>query len=368
MFSLSFSSSNLIYSILSKHNPSESKLNLFKINDLLHNRNKRYVSLFKDHLIYDDTTEFLFLFFKAYTSRTYLSHSINNENVNSPQKCFIDTQINNIMKKNKQMHKIYNNIQYKKVSPHPSINIGHYIEDKNEDETVLLSFANEYSKEIIKYPRNTDTSSFYSFSSGRSKKTNSNTDATSNNSNNNKKPLVKAISSLNYRNKPKPIIISNNLLGNRNNNKRYNRPIITNISSSFTNKSVCVVRTKSKHIQNNNKTLNKMVTSNNKKKDIHIKNCVTVSMNSRKIKKETISSKSSEKKINSLSLSLNKKEMKCFSMKSSIYKKKDEKKINKSVCLIQHINKSKPKTIIPNYCYLKTKPITNRNRLIKTVI
>ena len=31
-----------------------------------------------------------------------------------------------------------------------------------------------------------------------------------------------------------------------------------------------------------------MVTSYNKKKDIHIKNCVTVSMNSRKIKKENM--------------------------------------------------------------------------------
>ena len=389
---MSFSSSHLIYSTLSKYNASESKLNLFKINDLLHNRNKKYVSLFKDHLLYDDITEFLFLFFKSYTSRTYLSHSIINEKSNSPQKCFIDTRINNIMKKNKQMHKIYNNIQHKKVSPHPSINIGHYVENKDEDETVYLSFANEYSKEIIKYPINTDTSSFYSFSSERSKKTNSNTDATSNNSkeneereskakiisiytnvipptsiiayNNNKKPIVKTISSLAYRNKFRPIMISN--IGNRNTNNRY-KPFITNISSSYTNKSVTTVPSKSKHIQ---RTLNRMVTSYNKKKDIHIKNNLTISMNSRKTMKDTFSSKSSEKKINGLSVSMNKKEMKCFSMKSAIYNKimkKDEKKINKSVGLIQNINKSKPKTIIPNYCYIK-KQTTNRNRLIKTVV
>ena len=174
---------HFINSILSKYNSSPEKLNLYKVNDLLKNRKTKYVSLFKDYLIYDDITEFLFLLFNSKTSRSYLSQHIPVDNSYSLSKCFIDFEITNIISKNKTRHNLLKNIHHRKPSPHPSINISKSIQD--EPSSIELSFYDEYSKEILNLPFDKDSSSFYSFNSEKSsktKKTNSNTDVTSNNS------------------------------------------------------------------------------------------------------------------------------------------------------------------------------------------
>ena len=174
---------HFINSILSKYNSSPEKLNLYKVNDLLKNRKTKYVSLFKDYLIYDDITEFLFLLFNSKTSRSYLLQHIPVDNSYSLSKCFIDFEITNIISKNKTRHNLLKNIHHRKFSPHPSINISKSI--RGEPSSIELSFYDEYSKEILNLPFDKDSSSFYSFNSEKSsktKKTNSNTDVTSNNS------------------------------------------------------------------------------------------------------------------------------------------------------------------------------------------
>ena len=101
---------HFINSILSKYNSSPEKLNLYKVNDLLKNRKTKYVSLFKDYLIYDDITEFLFLLFNSKTSRSYLLQHIPVDNSYSLSKCFIDFEITNIISKNKTRHNLLKNI------------------------------------------------------------------------------------------------------------------------------------------------------------------------------------------------------------------------------------------------------------------
>ena len=52
--------------ILEKYNINNEKYNRMKINLLVYNYNKRFVSVFKDYLIFNDTEEFLYEFYKKY--------------------------------------------------------------------------------------------------------------------------------------------------------------------------------------------------------------------------------------------------------------------------------------------------------------
>ena len=186
-FSLHFT-----HSILTKYNVSEKKINIFKINDLLKNKNKKYVCLFKDYLIYDDISEFLLSYFNLKTSKSYINQNIPINNSTILSKNFIDFEITKIMQKNKIRQKLFKNIKHRKTSPHPSINIANSIPD--ELSSIELSFNEEYSKEIVGVPCQLENGSFYSFSSEKStntKKTNSNTDITSNNSKENEEDLLK---------------------------------------------------------------------------------------------------------------------------------------------------------------------------------
>ena len=53
----------ILFKSLRKYNLSKEKFNIYKIDDLIFNRNKRFVSIFKDYLFINDDTEFLFLFY-----------------------------------------------------------------------------------------------------------------------------------------------------------------------------------------------------------------------------------------------------------------------------------------------------------------
>ena len=54
---------SIIKKNLFKHNITEKLYNQKKINDIIFNQNKRIVSIFKDYAIYNDYTEFIFMFF-----------------------------------------------------------------------------------------------------------------------------------------------------------------------------------------------------------------------------------------------------------------------------------------------------------------
>lgn len=186
------SSLHFIHSILSKYNISEKKINIFKINDLLKNKKKKYVSLFKDYLIYDDISEFLLTYFNLKTSRSYMNQNIPINNSTFLSKNYIDFEITKIMQKNKLRQQLFKNIKQRRTSPHPSINIANSI--PQELSSIELSFNEEYSKEIVQVPCKQGNESFYSFSSEKStntKKTNSNTDTTSNNSKESEEDLLK---------------------------------------------------------------------------------------------------------------------------------------------------------------------------------
>ena len=413
---------HFIHSILSKYNSSPEKLNLYKVNDLLKNRKTKYVSLFKDHLIYDDITEFLFLLFNSKTSRSYLSQHIPVDNSYSLSKCFIDFEITNLISKNKTRHNLLKNIHHRKSSPHPSINISKSIQD--EPSSIELSFYDEYSKEILNLPFDKDSSSFYSFNSEKSsktKKTNSNTDVTSNNSKENEDDnkrgskakilsiftiadLIQPTSVFNYNrnnkltenksamrslinktsSKSKPKKISNISIINSNiDNKVKSKNKIIKVEKRLSNPS-CVKRTLTVTSQTKESRTNKsnkmlLLSPLNQNNGNHIRNyfnlALTTNMNSKvtsssKLNKNNkiTKSKSSEKKFNlsiNTSISSN---TKCLSMRTNSYMKtmsnrsKEDSKINTSMGKARTSKvKTKKKNIIPDYCFIPLKAMSNRN-------
>lgn len=409
---------HFIHSVLSKYNASPAKINIYKINDLLKNRKKKYVSLFKDYLIYDDITEFLFLYFNSKTSKSYLSQNIPVDNSYTLSKCFIDFDITNIINKNKTKHNLLKNIHHKKSSPHPSINISKSIQD--EPSSIELSFYDEYSKEIINLPFDNDSSSFYSFSSEKSsktKKTNSNTDVTSNNSKENEDDnkrgskakilsiftiaeLIQPTSIFNFHhntkmnenktatrslfnktsNKSKPKKISNISIINTNiDNKTKSKNKIIKIEKRHSNvsykKTLTTVASQTKESRTNKANKILLLSPLNHDNGNHIRNyfnlALTTNTNSKvkdNKKSKVTKSKSSEKKFNlsiNTSISSN---TKCLSMRTNSYMKtmsnrsKEESRINTSVGKTKTCKvKTKKKTIIPDYCFIPLKAMSNRN-------
>ena len=413
---------HFINSILSKYNSSPEKLNLYKVNDLLKNRKTKYVSLFKDYLIYDDITEFLFLLFNSKTSRSYLSQHIPVDNSYSLSKCFIDFEITNIISKNKTRHNLLKNIHHRKPSPHPSINISKSIQD--EPSSIELSFYDEYSKEILNLPFDKDSSSFYSFNSEKSsktKKTNSNTDVTSNNSkeneddnkrgskakilsiftiadliqptsvfnynrnsklNENKSTMCSLINKTSSKSKPKKISnisIINSNIDNKVKSKNKNIKVEKRLSNPLCVKRTLTVTSQTKESKPNKANKMLLLSPLNHDSGNHIRNYFNLALttntnnkvaSSNKLNKKNkvTKSKSSEKKFNlsiNTSISSN---TKCLSMRTNSYMKtisnrsKEDSKINTSMGKARTSKvKIKKKNIIPDYCFIPLKAMSNRN-------
>ena len=413
---------HFINSILSKYNSSPEKLNLYKVNDLLKNRKTKYVSLFKDYLIYDDITEFLFLLFNSKTSRSYLLQHIPVDNSYSLSKCFIDFEITNIISKNKTRHNLLKNIHHRKPSPHPSINISKSIQD--EPSSIELSFYDEYSKEILNLPFDKDSFSFYSFNSEKSsktKKTNSNTDVTSNNSkeneddnkrgskakilsiftiadliqptsvfnynrnsklNENKSTMCSLINKTSSKSKPKKISnisIINSNIDNKVKSKNKNIKVEKRLSNPLRVKRTLTVTSQTKESKPNKANKMLLLSPLNHDSGNHIRNYFNLALttntnnkvaSSNKLNKKNkvTKSKSSEKKFNlsiNTSISSN---TKCLSMRTNSYMKtisnrsKEDSKINTSMGKARTSKvKIKKKNIIPDYCFIPLKAMSNRN-------
>ena len=118
----------IIKTNLLKHNRN-SKLQyvVYKINDLVRNKPKHYVAVFKDYLIYDDINEFMdTMYTHAYCIKYIQTHSyVNNTHYII---CYRHKHLYHIMLKYKRKQKTLqmnnnhnNNIHLLKQTPHPSI-------------------------------------------------------------------------------------------------------------------------------------------------------------------------------------------------------------------------------------------------------
>ena len=85
----------------SKYNKTPNDYIIMKINDLLFNKKSHYVSLFKEFLIFDDSSEFLTTLYKLETSIKFLQ-TPKKPQIMLPE--YICSDINKIMQKNKNLH------------------------------------------------------------------------------------------------------------------------------------------------------------------------------------------------------------------------------------------------------------------------
>ena len=128
---------------LYKYNSSVLQFRNYKVNDLLKNKPKHYVAVFKESLIYDDVSDF---FEKSYSLREsilWLHRIINHRGYNNKEAyvSYRDYAVRRIMFKYtyKQIHVKYmkGNNELKKASPHPSVMLVHEIDKyiNNNDKT-----------------------------------------------------------------------------------------------------------------------------------------------------------------------------------------------------------------------------------------
>ena len=113
----------IINTNLLKHNHNSTlQYVVYKINDLVRNKPKHYVAVFKDYLIYDDITEFMeTIYSHEYCIKYIQTHSC----VSSIHYiiCYRNKQLYHIMQKYKHKQKALqtNNVHLLKQTPHPSI-------------------------------------------------------------------------------------------------------------------------------------------------------------------------------------------------------------------------------------------------------
>ena len=139
---------------LINYNLTEKQFNINKINDLIFNRNKRFVGIFKDYLFINDDTEFLSIFYSKKLSQDFLSkYSISN--IKYPNINFINREINKLIQKNKiNKNQIVNSILSKKIKKSTKIlsrsiiNIKKLLEIEEELSFNKNSNINNNSKEF----------------------------------------------------------------------------------------------------------------------------------------------------------------------------------------------------------------------------
>ena len=142
---------------LLKHNITQKVYNNEKINDLIFNQNKRIVSIFKDNVIYNDYTEFFFMFYNKYNSLYFLKNLQKDFIKLLYSKDFINFYINKIMNnyyiKVKELKKINKPIRNKLTN---SISIKKIIELNEKENNDLSDFLNLDNK--INYIQEIDNS------------------------------------------------------------------------------------------------------------------------------------------------------------------------------------------------------------------
>ena len=128
---------------LLKHNITQKDYNNEKINDLIFNQNKRIVSIFKDNVIYNDYTEFFFMFYNKYNSLYFLKNLKKDFIKLLYYKDFINFYINKIM------NNYYKKIKELKIINKPirniiknSISIKKIIESDEKENNELSDFLN----------------------------------------------------------------------------------------------------------------------------------------------------------------------------------------------------------------------------------
>ena len=142
---------------LLKHNITQKVYSNEKINDLIFNQNKRIVSIFKDNVIYNDYTEFFFMFYNKYNSLYFLKNLQKDFIKLLYSKDFINFYINKIMNnyyiKVKELKKINKPIRNKLTN---SISIKKIIELNEKENNDLSDFLNLDNK--INYIQEIDNS------------------------------------------------------------------------------------------------------------------------------------------------------------------------------------------------------------------
>lgn len=155
--------SNILHSNLYSYNSNLNVYNKYKINDLIYNKKKRFVSIFKDHLILDDKTEFLNFYYLKSISETYFKIFLTSKEFQ--YKNYINAKINKIMinniesklniKKRKNIKKnklTYNSINIKKnieeQSQSTTLKNSLYYPSKENSKTIDLEYKGDFNKEL----------------------------------------------------------------------------------------------------------------------------------------------------------------------------------------------------------------------------
>ncbi len=260
---------------LINYNLTEKQFNINKINDLIFNRNKRFVGIFKDYLFINDDTEFLSIFYSKKLSQDFLSkYSISN--IKYPNINFINREINKLIQKNKiNKNQIVNSILSKKIKKSTKIlsrsiiNIKKLLEieeelsfNKNSNinnnsktiDTIELNYENDIINEIIIDKNNYNENNNFSFFSTKDEQENE------------KAEKIKTIKIYKYKKESSIIKTpSNTKIIQKNSNLNH----ITNICI---NKNQKIKRTVNKSFSNKNNNNNN--NKKNKNKSISSQKCL----------------------------------------------------------------------------------------------
>ena len=136
---------------LYKYNSSGLQYRNYKVNDLLKNKPKHYVAVFKESLIYDDVSDFFERSYSLRESILWLHRIISHRSYNNKEVyiSYRDYAVRRIMFRYtyKQIHVKYmkGNNELNKASPHPSVVLVHEIDRciNNNDKTDTLSINEE---------------------------------------------------------------------------------------------------------------------------------------------------------------------------------------------------------------------------------
>ena len=248
---------------LNNYNLTENQFNINKINDLIFNRNKRFVGIFKEYLFINDDTEFLSILYSKKISQEFLiKYSINN--IKYPNINFINREINKLIQKNRiNKNEIVNSILSKKIKKSKNILSGSIINikklleideqlsfKKNSDinnnsktiDTIELNYENDIINEIIIDKKDNNENNNFSFFSTKDEQENE------------KEEKIKTIKIYKYK---KDSSIINTPTNTKLKQKNSNLNHITNICINKNQKIKRKVNKSFSNLNNNNNNKNK---------------------------------------------------------------------------------------------------------------
>ena len=140
---MSFFKNEIITKNLKKYNINETKYNIMKINAIIFDKKSHYVSIFKDYLFLNDSTDFLIQYYSFQIIKIYFKHFlICKKNFLT---CLINTKIMNIMFKNQNQKKVFLQLKNNEI--------------KNNEKKI--EFSNIFNSTLKEYPNveniNTET-------------------------------------------------------------------------------------------------------------------------------------------------------------------------------------------------------------------